>query len=144
MRKNERALAALRRLADCMPFNQHLGIRLLRVHPTGVTIECPLRPELMNSAGVLHGGVTATLADVAVGIALTNHLGRLSPATTVELKVNYLRPVAAGRIRARAHLLRVGARICCGRVDLFNDARELVAAALVTYMLSSKPGKRAV
>jgi len=117
-----------------MAFNQLVGIRLVRVHQDGVTIDCKLRPELMNAHGVLHGGVTATMADAAVGIAITTRLGRPA-ATTVEMKLNYMRPVTSGKITARARILRMGSTLCVGRVDLFDDERQQVAAALVTYML---------
>jgi len=112
-----------------------LGIRLVRIHRDGVTIDCKLRPELLNAYGVLHGGVTATLADAAVGMAITQRAGRTGAATTVEMKLNYLRPVSGRRITARARLLRVGSTLCVGRVDMFDDANELVSTALVTYML---------
>ena len=82
-------------------FNRHVGIRVVGRHADGVTVDCALRPELMNFSGILHGGVTATLADVAVGQALTHHLKR--PATTVELKINYLLPVTGRKVRARSH-----------------------------------------
>jgi uncharacterized protein (TIGR00369 family) len=117
-----------------MPFNGLVGIRLVRIHKDGVTIDCKLRPELMNSHGVLHGGVTATLADAAVGIAITARLGRPA-ATTVEMKLNYLRPVVGGKITARAYIVRMGSTLCIGRVDLSDDSKALVGTALVTYML---------
>jgi uncharacterized protein (TIGR00369 family) len=116
-----------------MSFNQLLGIRLVRIHKDGV-IDGKLRPDLMNAHGVLHGGVTATMADAAVGIAMTTRVGRPA-ATTVEMKLNYLRPVVGGKITAHCYLLRMGATLCIGRVDLFDDAKELVSTALVTYML---------
>jgi uncharacterized protein (TIGR00369 family) len=122
-------------LKKASPFNQLVGIRLVRVHKDGVTIDCKLRPELLNAFGVLHGGVTATLADVAVGIAITQRVGRAGAATTVEMKLNYLRPVRGRKITARARLLRMGSTLCIGRVDMFDDAKELVSSALVTYML---------
>jgi len=125
----------LRKFVAAIPFNRLVGLRLARLHPDGVTVECDLRPNLMNGAGVLHGGVTATLADVAVGIALTRHIGRPRAGTTVELKVNYLRPVSNGRIRARARLLRVGKTLCTGRVDLHDSEQQLFGTALATYML---------
>ena len=128
----------MREIIRGMRFNQLVGIRLVRIHKDGVTIDCKLRPDLMNAHGMLHGGVTATMADAAVGIAITTRMGRPA-ATTVEMKLNYLRPVAGGKITARAYLLRMGSTLCIGRVDLFNDAKELVAAALVTYMLMQTP-----
>src|SRR5450432_3099707 len=65
----------LKHFLTTIPFNALVGLRLVRLHKDGVTIECALRPELLNGSGVLHGGVTATLADVAVGMALARHLG---------------------------------------------------------------------
>jgi acyl-CoA thioesterase len=118
-----------------IPFNAHVGLKLVRLHKDGVTIECAMRPELLNGSGVLHGGVTATLADVAVGMALARHLGRPRSATTVEMKINYLRPVVHGKITARSHLVKVGSRLCCGRVEIFDAAKRPVAAALITYMI---------
>ena len=134
MNKPVLSMRQMREAIRDMSFNQLVGIRLVRIHKDGVTIDCKLRPELMNAHGVLHGGVTATMADAAVGIAITTRMGRPA-ATTVEMKLNYMRPVTGGKITARAYLLRMGSTLCIGRVDLFNDARELVAAALVTYML---------
>ena len=135
--KNRRplSLGKLQAALSRIPFNASLGIRAVRLHPDGITIECPLRDDLRNAAGVLHGGVTATLADVAVGMALTRHFGGHRPATTVELKVNFLRPVAGGKVTARSRLLRVGSTLCVGEVDLFDEEKRRVGAALVTYML---------
>ncbi|MGH7417311.1 MAG: PaaI family thioesterase, partial [Candidatus Rokuibacteriota bacterium] len=126
-------LAQTRALISRMPFNQHLGIRVARVHRDGVTVECPVREEMMNGAGVLHGGVTAALADVAVGIALNRHFGGRRRLTTVEMKVNFFRPVASGKVVARSRLIRVGSTLCVGRVELFDDQWRDVGAALVTY-----------
>jgi uncharacterized protein (TIGR00369 family) len=125
----------LKQFLTSIPFNTLVGLRLVRLHKDGVTIACHMRPELLNGSGVLHGGVTATLADVAVGMALARHLGRLRSATTVEMKINYLRPVVHGRITARSHLVKVGARLCCGRVEIFDAQKRPVAAALLTYMI---------
>jgi uncharacterized protein (TIGR00369 family) len=118
-----------------IPFNTLLGIKLTRVHRDGVTIECTLRHELTNSAGVAHGGVTAALADVAVGMAINRHFGGKRTITTVEMKINYFLPGTEGRIFARARLLRIGSTLCVGSVDITNSDGEQIGTALVTYML---------
>jgi uncharacterized protein (TIGR00369 family) len=125
----------LKQFLEEIPFNAHLGLRLVRLHKDGVTIACQLRPELMNGSGVVHGGVTATVADVAVGMALARHLGRPRAAATVEMKINYLRPVVHGKVTARSHLVKVGTRLCCGRVEIFDGEKRPVAEALITYMI---------
>jgi uncharacterized protein (TIGR00369 family) len=125
----------LKEMMETMPFNKLVGIKLARVHPDGVTIECQLKPEIMNGAGVLHGGVTATLADSAVGIAVMRHFNGARRITTVEMKVNYFKPIASGKVTAQAHLLRIGNHLCVGRVDIFDSEKKLAGVALVTYML---------
>jgi uncharacterized protein (TIGR00369 family) len=115
-------------------FNHYLGIRILRKQSNGVTVECPIRKELLNFAGVLHGGVIATLADVAVGQSL---MLRGHKTTTVELKINYLRPITGSKVTARSHLLRIGKTLSTARVDVIDDKKNLAAVALVTYMLLS-------
>ena len=111
----------------------------MRAHPDGLTIQCRVRPELLNSAGSVHGGVSASVADAAVGGALHHHFGETRRFTTVELKVNYFRPVTEGILRARSHLLRIGSSICVGRVDLSDEHRRAVGVAIVTYMLIDTP-----
>ncbi|HSM76798.1 MAG TPA: PaaI family thioesterase [Bryobacteraceae bacterium] len=129
------SLPGINALVKKMPFNSLLGIRVVRLHPDGVSIECPLRADLMNANGTLHGGVLATLADSAVGIAINRHFGGLRPIATVEMKINYLKPVAGAKIRARARLLRVGKHLCVGQADIGNSRSSLAATALITYIL---------
>jgi acyl-CoA thioesterase len=120
-----------------MNFNQLLGIEVTERHEDGVTIECAVRPELMNGAGMLHGGVTATVADAAMGIGLSHVLGKGRSITTVEMKINYLHPVTEGKVVARSYVLRIGKTLSIGRVDLFDAEGTPVGVALLTYMLLS-------
>ena len=125
-----------------IPFNTLLGIKLTRTHSDGVTIECALRHELTNSAGVAHGGVTAAIADVAVGMALNRHFGGKRKITTVEMKINYFRPAIDGHIFARSHLLRLGSTLGIGSVDLTDTKRNLIGTAIVTYMFLNARGTK--
>jgi len=80
LKKSSAALRQMSKLIEVMRFNQLVGIRLVRTHRDGVTLDCKLRPKLLNASGVLHGRITATLADAAVGIAITQ---RLAPGVKV-------------------------------------------------------------
>ncbi len=124
-----------RNLLTRVPFNTLLGMRLHRVHRDGITIDCTLRNDLRNSVGTAHGGVTASMADAAVGIALQRHFGGKRRIATVELKINFFQPVKEGRILARSHLLRIGSTLCVGSVELTDDRRRAIGTAIVTYML---------
>jgi uncharacterized protein (TIGR00369 family) len=117
-----------------IPFNKLLGIKLSREHKDGVTLSCKVKEELTNSKGVLHGGVAASIADVAVGVAIHHHFKGARAISTVEMKINYFRPVSEGTLYARAHLLRVGSTLSIGRVDLTDTKKNLVGVAIVTYI----------
>ncbi len=118
-----------------MPFNNLVGIKLARVYPDGLSLECQVKPELLNGAGILHGGVTATLADAAVGLAVIRHFNGTRKITTVELKVNYFRPIVTGKVTAQARLRRIGNHLSVGQVDIFDADKNLAGIAIVTYML---------
>ena len=123
-----------------VPFAALLGITIHRTHADGVTLRCVLRDQLLNNAAGLHGGVTATLVDIAVAMAVYHHFGRRRPITTVEMKVNYFRPVATGTVFARAHLLRAGKTLCVGRVDVTDDRKRMVGVGMATYMILEGAG----
>ncbi len=119
-------------------FNRVLGVKIVELHEDGATLRLALKPEHLNGAGVVHGGVTATLADAAVGVAVTKALKRRG--TTIELKINYLEPAVEGELRARSYILRAGRRVLTARVEVHCGATH-VAEALMTFALfEERPG----
>src|SRR5580698_6531474 len=126
MKNRQDDLSRTRAFIAKIPFNALLGLEVLRAHPDGVTLRCRVRPELLNSHGALHGGVTASLVDVAVGVAIQHRFRGARPISTVELKVSYFLPIRSGALLARARLLRVGSTLCVGGVDLTDGERNLV------------------
>jgi len=81
----------------------------------------------------LHGGVIATLVDVAAGFGSMAHYNQ--PVTTVEMKVSFFVPVTGRKVSARSRILRAGRTLCVTQVEVHNDAGKLAAAAMVTYMV---------
>jgi uncharacterized protein (TIGR00369 family) len=118
-----------------MAFEHSLAIRVTRKHADGVTVEFSLRDDFLNSNGVLHGGVIASIADEAAWHAMIHAYQGDRPATTTELKINYLRPFSGKKMTARAYALRAGKTLFVTRVDLFDGQKKLSAVGLVTYML---------
>jgi uncharacterized protein (TIGR00369 family) len=116
------------------PFLQLLGVRLRALHADGITLECALTKDLRNVLGSLHGGVYATLADTAAGFAIQRELGGSAAITTVEMKVNFFRPVTEGHLSARARVVRMGSRLCVASIDLSNEGKS-AGAGLITYIL---------
>ena len=118
-----------------MPFENTLALRVVRRHKDGITLECPMREEFLNSVGILHGGIIASIADEAAWWAMENHFGKHVPTTTTELKVNYLRPIVGKKAFARAYLVRAGKKLCVSRIDILDEKKKLSAIAIVSYML---------
>jgi acyl-CoA thioesterase len=126
-------LAQTRALIPQMPFNHHLGLHVLRMFKDGLALECELRPEMQNGHGTLHGGVTASLVDAAIGIAAIALSGgrRLS---TVDLKVTYLRPALEGKLHCRAHLVKSGRTLVFGEAKVRAGHGKVVATGQATYI----------
>lgn len=131
---NAQKLEALCERMKNLPFNNLVGIGVDEVHEDGVTISCAFREELMNMHRTVHGGVTATLADVAGGFATMVHYGAGRLATTVEMKISYLAPLKGPRVIARGRILKAGKTLCVIQVDV-GDGESAGAVALVTYMI---------
>lgn len=136
------SLAELRKLVSKMPFNTLVGLQIHKGHKDGVTLRLPVEKKLHNVAGTLHGGAMATLADAAAGMATFRHYGG-RPITTVEMKISYFRPVNEGLVYARAKLMRTGATLSVGQVELRDSRKNLLAMAIVTYLLLDARGKEA-
>jgi len=129
-------LAKLQRFLKTLAFNRHVGVRAQAIHEDGVTLTCRVTPALLNAHQTLHGGVYATIADAAVGMAIFTHFDGQRLATTVEMKVNFFAPIGpGGRIAARARLRRVGTSLVIGQVDLTDQKGRLAGIAICTYKL---------
>jgi len=119
-----------------IPFVQMLGIELLRFEAGEAEMSLTLRPELLNSWEVAHGGVTMTLLDVVMAHAARapdEPGGESRPGVvTVEMKTTFMRP-GLGRLLAEAEVLHRTASMafCCGAV--FDENDELVAHATGTF-----------
>lgn len=136
-----KAVAATKALLATSPFNTLLGMEFHAAHRDGVTLRCPMSKILRNTGGVMHGGVFASVADAAVGVAIHHKFRGTRKISTVEMKINYFRPVADGVLYARAILLRVGSTLSIGRVDLTDSEKNLVGVAIVTYIFLDARGK---
>src|SRR5512134_3296252 len=90
---------------NTFPFVKLMGMRLLSASGGRSVMECRVRQILRNSSGVLHGGVMGALVDMSVATALRSVMPLSSRMTTVEYKVNFLKPVAAGTITAYGNIL---------------------------------------
>jgi uncharacterized protein (TIGR00369 family) len=95
-----------------------------------------------NPIGVVHGGVAATLLDSAMGCAVHTLLPAGTGYTTLELKVNFLRPMTrdTGTVRAEASVLHAGSRTALAEGRLVDAAGKLLAYATCTCLVFAHRG----
>jgi len=85
--------------------------------------------------GTVHGGVVASLADSAAAWAVYGSVDLRGIPVTVEIKINFLKPVKSGKLIAEARNVHGGSRIFVVDVEVKDDEGILVAKSLVTYYL---------
>ena len=116
------------------PVLRHLGAIVSRLDREEAVLACPVTPSLTQGAGVLAGGIIATLLDEAMAHAILARLGEVRIAT-VELSVRYFCPVRVGDdVAARAWVYREGARLITVEAELTRNAETLAAKAVATFM----------
>ncbi|MBI3654507.1 MAG: PaaI family thioesterase [Acidobacteria bacterium] len=115
-------------------FPRLLGIEIDSIDDSTARLSVEVTEKLLQLAGVMHGGAIATLIDTAVAMAIVSVSEPHAKFTTVELKVNYLRPLKEGRIVAEARLIQNGRRIIVAECDVFDPQGKLAAKGLLTYI----------
>jgi uncharacterized protein (TIGR00369 family) len=127
----------LREIFRKIPYVQMIGIELVRIERGGATLRLAMRDELMRNGGIAHGGVIASLIDTASAFAVMSGLEPGKTTTTIDLTIQYLRPLSKGQARAQARVLRAGRRVAVVSVDVMDEAEKLAATALTSYLVMS-------
>jgi len=112
-----------------------LGMRLVSAGGGRASVRLPFDPQLANGAGVMHGGAVFAAADAATGVAAMALLAPGETLTTIEMKINFIRPVSDGEIVADAVILHRGRSTAVGEADVKDAEGRLVARALATYAI---------
>ncbi|MFI2810069.1 MULTISPECIES: thioesterase family protein [Microbulbifer] len=134
-----------------IPFNQQIGLQMqeLDLENQRLSASFELRPELIGNIWkkILHGGVIATALDTVGGltamVAAYQRMGdidwkekteRLSKLGTVDMRVDYLKPGRGERFVCHGSILRAGNKLVVTRMELLNDAGELIATGTATFL----------
>jgi uncharacterized protein (TIGR00369 family) len=100
-------------MTERIPFNRLLAIEVVQVAVGRVVFAIPFRPELIGDPlrPALHGGVLSALIDACGGAAVWMCVGDEDRVSTIDLRVDYLRPAPLETIESSAEVLRVGSRV---------------------------------
>ncbi|HEY2388501.1 MAG TPA: PaaI family thioesterase [Candidatus Binatia bacterium] len=118
------------------PFTQSLGVEYL-VDGGGLRrLALTLTPLHMSRANRVHGGVLFTLLDTALGGAVVNGLPAGRGCATLELKINYFRPIQHGRIVAEGRLVNLSRNTAYAEGEVRNEEGKILAKASGTFFVT--------
>lgn len=130
----ERLRAVVRGELPLAPVSGLVGFTLTAVAEERATIEMEAGPQHANPLGTVHGGILCDIADAAMGLAYATMLAEGETFTTIELKINFLKPVWSGKLRAEGKVIKRGRTVGLVESDVFDAKGSLVARASSTCM----------
>ena len=117
------------------PVAQLIGFRVAAIYPGEAVIEFEAGEEHANPMGTLHGGILCDIADAAMGMAFGATLGEAESFTTLELKINFLKPIWKAKLRATGKVIKRGRTIGLIECNVTDEQGSLVARATSTCMV---------
>ncbi len=133
-----------------MPFNIYLGIEVTELTLDQAVIKISSREELQGNyiQKILHGGVISSVIDLSGGIIAQAHafkkmrgvtigelILRFGKMSTLNIRVDYLRPGAGRDFKCISRVIRAGNKVAVTQMELFNDKDELVSMGTGSYLI---------
>ena len=116
------------------PVAQLIGFRMVEVEEGRVVFELEAGPQHASPLGTVHGGVICDVADAALGCAHASLLEEGETFTTLELKINFMKPVWRGHLVAEGKVIKSGRTIGLVEGRVTDESGSLVAYATSTCM----------
>lgn len=116
------------------PVAKLIGFELVAIEPGSAVIELQASEVHRNPMGTLHGGILCDIADAAMGIAYASNLNDGETFTTLELKINFLKPIWNARLRATSRVVKQGRTVGLVECDITDETGTLVARATSTCL----------
>jgi uncharacterized protein (TIGR00369 family) len=116
------------------PFPSHMSMELEKIELDTATIKLNLGKCHLQPFGIVHGGVLATLIDTATFWSVFLRIPEDAGLVNVDLKLNYLRPVTSGQLKAQGIAIKSGKSISYAEAKVFDADGELVAHGTSTLM----------
>ncbi|MFA5679025.1 MAG: PaaI family thioesterase [Pseudomonas sp.] len=129
---SEQANTVESRLNRRSPFTELLGLDVISLDKHGCRMRLEIGPSHFNAGGRVHGGVTFSLLDSAMGAAVYAHLDAHESTATIECKINYTLGITGGVLECTAQVVHVGTRTMVAEGEVRQDG-VLAAKCLATF-----------
>jgi uncharacterized protein (TIGR00369 family) len=120
--------------ASGMPVGRLIGFETQEVTEGKAVVTLQAGSHHANPMGTLHGGILCDIADAAMGIAFASTLAPDESFTTIELKINFFRPVWEGLLKAEGKVVRRGNTVGYIECEITDERGRLVAKASSTCL----------
>ena len=120
---------------DDVPVARLIGFEAREMGEGRAIVTLAAGPQHANPMGTLHGGILCDIADAAMGMAFASTLAPGESFTTVEMKINFLRPVWRAQLKAKGIVVQRGRTIGLVECDITDEENRLVAKAGSTCMV---------
>lgn len=119
---------------NSVPVANLIGFQAKEIAAGRATVTLAAGPQHANPMGTLHGGILCDIADAAMGMAFASTLGPDESFTTVELKINFFRPVWEAQLKAEGRVVRRGRSLGYVECEITDESGRLVAKAASTCL----------
>jgi uncharacterized protein (TIGR00369 family) len=120
--------------AEPPPVAKLVGFAMTEVEPGRAVFEMDAGPQHASPLGSVHGGIICDLVDGAMGVSHASLLEEGETFTTLELKINFMKPVWSGHLRAEGKVIKQGRTIGLVEGRVTDESGSLVAYATSTCM----------
>jgi len=112
-----------------------IGFQAKEIQDGRASVTLAAGPQHANPMGTLHGGILCDIADAAMGMAFASTLAPEESFTTVELKINFFRPVWQAQLTAEAFVVQRGRTVGFVECSVTDEENRLIAKASSTCMV---------
>jgi 1,4-dihydroxy-2-naphthoyl-CoA hydrolase len=130
---------AFERITRRPSVHDHLGVEIAEVGPDKVVLTLEVGPKAHQPFGLLHGGISALLAESAASIGASACVWPDQVAVGTELNCSHLRSMSEGTLTATARPLRKGRRVHVWAIDLTDDQGNLICVARCSLQILPAP-----
>ena len=128
--------------ANDVPVARLIGFEAKEIADGRALVSLASGPQHANPMGTLHGGILCDIADAAMGMAFASTLAPEESFTTVELKINFFRPVWEARLKAEGKVVRRGRSLGYVECEISDEGGQLIAKAASTCLVLRGKGAK--
>ena len=136
---DEITVESVQALITRAPFHQWLGLKVLAIHDDGIDLAATWREEWVVNPDrrYSHGGILATLVDLAADWALVKRTGRGVP--TIDLRVDYHAAAMPGDLMVKGRVVKAGGQFSTAEAHVYDAQGKLLASGRGTYLTAPPP-----